>query len=384
MYTVPSARRRGDQPRPSSPRWRHGRRARLPLPRSSRPALAQPEAMALYERHGWHASRRTATTSDSPQSVCFAKAIEPAAHDAGHAVLGRAPPRPGSRRSPWSSPGRTPPGSSCRWTPCRCTAGMDIGTAKPTAAEQAEVPPPPARPARPVGGRHRRLVPAAGAGRDRRTSSSAATARCWSAGRRSTCKRSWTTSRSPGSTPTCAPILESDGDTRALHAQLVELDPVAAGRMEPTNRRRIVRALEVTIGSGRPSRATAPASTPIRRPRSPWSGSGAAQRRPARPDRGPVRRSRWTRGSSTRCAGCGPNPVASRAPPVRPSGTRSCSSTSTARVTLDEALDLAIRRTGRFARRQWAWFRRDPRITWLDADPRRPRRDLVDALLAAV
>ncbi len=36
-------------------------------------------------------------------------------------------------------------------------------------------------------------------------------------------------------------------------------------------------------------------------------------------------------------------------------------------ATVDEALDLAVRRTGRFARRQWAWFRRDPRITWLDA-----------------
>ena len=54
-------------------------------------------------------------------------------------------------------------------------------------------------------------------------------------------------------------------------------------------------------------------------------------------------------------------------------------------VTLDEALDLAIRRTGRFARRQWAWFRRDPRITWLDADPTSTADDLVaDARLAAV
>ena len=49
-------------------------------------------------------------------------------------------------------------------------------------------------------------------------------------------------------------------------------------------------------------------------------------------------------------------------------------------VTLDEALDLAIRRTGRFARRQWAWFRRDPRITWLDAGPASGADDLVDAL----
>jgi len=37
-----------------------------------------------------------------------------------------------------------------------------------------------------------------------------------------------------------------------LHARLADLDPVAAARMEPTNRRRVIRALEVTMGSGRP------------------------------------------------------------------------------------------------------------------------------------
>ena len=38
----------------------------------------------------------------------------------------------------------------------------------------------------------------------------------------------------------------------ALHAELVALDPIAATRMEPTNLRRVTRALEVTLGSGRP------------------------------------------------------------------------------------------------------------------------------------
>jgi tRNA dimethylallyltransferase len=37
-----------------------------------------------------------------------------------------------------------------------------------------------------------------------------------------------------------------------LYRELAALDPVAASRMEPTNERRIVRALEVTIGGGRP------------------------------------------------------------------------------------------------------------------------------------
>src|ERR1035441_305794 len=35
-------------------------------------------------------------------------------------------------------------------------------------------------------------------------------------------------------------------------------------------------------------------------------------------------------------------------------------------VPLDDAVAEAVRRTRTFARRQWAWFRRDPRILWLE------------------
>jgi tRNA dimethylallyltransferase len=49
---------------------------------------------------------------------------------------------------------------------------------------------------------------------------------------------------------------------------------------------------------------------------------------------------------------------------------------------LDEAVDLAVRRTRRFARRQRAWFRRDPRITWVDAD--RDPAEATDEVLAAI
>ena len=35
---------------------------------------------------------------------------------------------------------------------------------------------------------------------------------------------------------------------------------------------------------------------------------------------------------------------------------------------LAEAVDEAVRRTRAFARRQRAWFRRDPRIGWVDPD----------------
>jgi GNAT superfamily N-acetyltransferase len=41
--------------------------------------LAQPEAMALYESHGWHRITPYGHYKDSPQSVCFGKAVAPGA-----------------------------------------------------------------------------------------------------------------------------------------------------------------------------------------------------------------------------------------------------------------------------------------------------------------
>ncbi len=56
----------------------------------------------------------------------------------------------------------------------------------------------------------------------------------------------------PGQWPAVRDRLDAEPDVAALWARLDALDPVAAGRIEPGNRRRIVRALEVTEGSGRP------------------------------------------------------------------------------------------------------------------------------------
>jgi tRNA dimethylallyltransferase len=35
-------------------------------------------------------------------------------------------------------------------------------------------------------------------------------------------------------------------------------------------------------------------------------------------------------------------------------------------MTRDEAVEATVKRTGNLARRQMAWFRRDPRIRWFD------------------
>ena len=76
MYTAPRARRRGVsrallvalEARAAELGYGH-----LQL----ETGLAQPEAIALYESHGWHRITPYGHYKDSPQSVCFAKAIAP-------------------------------------------------------------------------------------------------------------------------------------------------------------------------------------------------------------------------------------------------------------------------------------------------------------------
>ena len=187
----------------------------------------------------------------------------------------------------------------------------------------------------------------------------------------------------PGQFPEVRATLESDDDTAALYAQLLELDPMAARRMESTNRRRIVRALEVTMGSGRPFSSYGPGLDA--HPPTDFAMVGL------RRDPDDLRARIASRYEAQLAAGFLDEVRHLRADPRGISrtarqalGYKELLDHLDGPLTLDEALDLAMRRTGRFARRQGAWFRRDPRITWLDASPDDDRNLLVDALQALV
>ncbi|MDZ7678074.1 MAG: tRNA (adenosine(37)-N6)-dimethylallyltransferase MiaA [Acidimicrobiales bacterium] len=183
----------------------------------------------------------------------------------------------------------------------------------------------------------------------------------------------------PGRFPGVASELDAEPDTVALHARLRELDPVAADRMEPTNRRRVLRALEVTLGSGRPFSSYGPGLEEyppcrfqlvgIRLPRS-VIDDRIVRRYQHQLEAGFV-------GEVQRLLDDprGWSPTASQA-----LGYKELAAHLRGECTLDEALELALRRTRRFARRQERWFRRDPRIRWLDtiADP----ASLLDQLLS--
>ncbi|MXY09126.1 MAG: tRNA (adenosine(37)-N6)-dimethylallyltransferase MiaA [Acidimicrobiaceae bacterium] len=168
----------------------------------------------------------------------------------------------------------------------------------------------------------------------------------------------------PGRYPTVRAELEADPDTEALHRRLVELDPVAAGRMEPTNRRRVVRALEVTIGSGQPFSSYGPGLGHY--PPTPFVQVGLRWDRDRLDERIASRyQQQMAAGFLDEVRALAERPISRTASQAL--GYKELLEHVQGETTLHEALELAVVRTRRFARRQERWFRRDPRIHWLDA-----------------
>ncbi|MGH2545629.1 MAG: tRNA (adenosine(37)-N6)-dimethylallyltransferase MiaA [Actinomycetota bacterium] len=173
----------------------------------------------------------------------------------------------------------------------------------------------------------------------------------------------------PGTDPAVRGVLQAEAAAigpEALHRRLAGFDPRAAAGMEPSNARRAVRALEVAALTGRPFSSFARA----------W-------------DRYP--------GDRVRAAGVTMLPDVLRAriearvrrqiegglvDEVRGLLDRGFAVTATQAIGyvemaehlaggcgLEEAAERMVRRTRSLARRQLAWFRRDPRVRWFEAGP---------------
>ena len=145
-----------------------------------------------------------------------------------------------------------------------------------------------------------------------------------------------------------------------LHGRLATLDPVAARRMEPTNRRRVLRALEVTIGSGRPFSAFGPGLESYPPPRMPLIGitmeTDEVDRRIAERFAGWVDDGLLDEVRALAARPAGISRTARQA-----LGYRELLAHVERGVPLEECLEETVRRTKSYARRQAAWFRRDPR-----------------------
>jgi len=244
---------------------------------------------------------------------------------------------------------------------------MDIGTAKPSPAERAEVAHhllDVADPAEDFAvGEYQRLAKAALDGiEDRRR-------RAVVVGGSGLYVQSlvddWTI---PGQYPDARDALDAEPDTAALHRRLADVDPLAASRMEPTNRRRVLRALEVTIGSGRPFSSFGPGLTAY--PASPRFRLVGLRLDRAVLDARIARRycEQFDAGFLDEVAALAARPEGLSRTAGQALGYRELLAHLRGEHSLPDAVALAVRRTSQFARRQERWFRRDPRIRWLDAD----------------
>jgi tRNA dimethylallyltransferase len=169
----------------------------------------------------------------------------------------------------------------------------------------------------------------------------------------------------------------TDGGTRArleaelavlgpavLHARLARLDPAAAAAILPSNGRRIVRALEVIEMTGGPFTATMPSYKQSR----PAVQIGLTLPRPELDQRIAARVDRmWQAGFETEVKDLVRQGLPNGKTASRALGYQQMLRHLDGELTLTEARDETVKATRRFARRQESWFRRDPRVRWLDA-----------------
>lgn len=246
--------------------------------------------------------------------------------------------------------------------------GMDIGTAKPTAAQRARVPHhllDVAEPSEPFSvARYQELAREAIAGirgRGRRV---------LLVGGSALYERAVVDELGfPGTDAGTRRGLEAEAavvGAAGLHERLAASDPAAAAKIEPGNVRRTVRALEVAQLSGQPFSSFAGG----------WETYEAHRVRAAGISMpGPVLRARiearvaemLERGWLDEVCGLVERGFGSWLTSAQAIGYAELARHLAGELTLDAAVAGTVKRTRALARRQLAFFRRDPRIRWFEA-----------------
>jgi tRNA dimethylallyltransferase len=164
--------------------------------------------------------------------------------------------------------------------------------------------------------------------------------------------------------------VESDEGLTRGYARLTELDPSAAVRIEPGNRRRIVRALEVIELTGRRFSSFGPGIDEYPAPAISVTMLGLRFIPTELGERIAARFATMRRAGlvdEVRSLADLPSDQSMSRTAREAIGYRELLAHFAGDIpALDDAFDAAVRRTRRFARRQRTWFGRDPRVVWID------------------
>ncbi len=172
----------------------------------------------------------------------------------------------------------------------------------------------------------------------------------------------------PGTDPTVRTRLteraEHEG-TPALYAELARLDPVAAERIEASNTRRIVRALEVIEITGRPFSATLPRYEDV----APTVHIALRCERRLLDTRINVRaHAMFERGLVEEAEALIDQGLRQGETASRAIGYSQALAVIDGTMSVPEAVASTALATRQLASRQIKWFRRDPRVRWIDVE----------------
>lgn len=160
--------------------------------------------------------------------------------------------------------------------------------------------------------------------------------------------------------------LAAEHGSDALHARLAALDPLAASRIDHRNVRRVIRALEVCLATGRPISEQQQKQPP------PYDifQIGVTRPRPALYERIDRRvDAMLAAGLVDEVAALASRGYAWDLPAMTGLGYRQIGQFLAGEVSLDEAVALIKKGTRRFVQQQYNWFRpADPRLRWFDPD----------------
>jgi len=152
--------------------------------------------------------------------------------------------------------------------------------------------------------------------------------------------------------------------SHAMHRRIAELDPIAASRIDPLNGRRVVRALEILLITGKPFSAALPDENeswqPVLEIGLNSDRAHLVERLASRVEK------MWQQGlvdeaQSLISSGLREGKTSSMA-----IGYRQALAQLDGELSQQEAIDQTVQLTQRYARRQMSWFRRDERINWFD------------------